>query len=140
MEGHRTEGHRSHRPLAWMAFGIGGFLVAFFFPVHIFLFGMALPLRWFSTPGYLSALHLLHAPATRIYLGILLIFAFFHAAYRVRDTICDAFDVRSLDVVILALCFGAAIAGSIYTIVLLGSVPSVHAGMVRTAVESRAQQ
>jgi fumarate reductase subunit D len=123
MEGHTTEGHRSHRPLPWMAFGIGGFLVAFFFPVHIFLFGIALPLGWFRTPSYPSALHLLHAPATRIYLGILLIFAFFHAGYRIRDTICDAFDVRSLDTVIMALCFGAALAGSLYTIALLASVP-----------------
>ena len=106
-----------------MAFGIGGFLVAFFFPVHIFLFGIALPLGWFRTPSYPSALHLLHAPATRIYLGILLIFAFFHAGYRIRDTICDAFDVRSLDTVIMALCFGAALAGSLYTIALLASVP-----------------
>lgn len=134
MDGLGTQSQRSHRPLAWMAFGIGGFLVAFFFPVHIFIFGMLLPLGWWATPSYLSALHLLHAPATRIYLGILLIFAFFHAGYRIRDTICDAFDVRSLDRVILALCFGAAIAGSLYTIALLGSVPSYHAGAVQASV------
>jgi fumarate reductase subunit D len=123
-----------------MAFGIGGFLVAFFFPVHIFLFGMALPFKWFNTPDYVSALHLLHAPATRIYLGILLIFAFFHAGYRIRDTLCDAFDVRSLDRIILAACFGAALAGSIYTIALLASVPSVRAGIARTAVTASNQQ
>ena len=123
MDGHRTEGHRSHRPLPWMAFGLGGFLVAFFFPVHIFIYGMALPLGWVPTPSYASALHLLEAPLTRIYLGILLIFALWHAGYRIRDTICDAFNVRSLDVVILALCFGGALVGSITTIWLLCHVP-----------------
>jgi len=117
------ESHRSHRPLPWMAFGLGGFLVAFFFPAHIFIYGIAQPLGLLPTPSYASTLHLLEAPLTRIYLGVLLISAFWHAAYRLRDAICDAFDVRSLDTVIWALSFGGAIVGSLVTIVLLCRVP-----------------
>jgi fumarate reductase subunit D len=115
--------HRSNRPIAWMAFGIGGFLVAFFFPVHIFLFGIAQPLGLVRDPGYQSMLDLVHAPLTRLYLAVLLIFAFWHAAYRLRDTICDAAAMRQLDIVVAAVCYGGAIAGTIATVVMLLRVP-----------------
>ena len=77
--------HRSNRPLPWLLFGIGGFLAAFLFPVHIFLYGIAMPLGWLHDPGYQSTLDLLRLPLTRVYLGILLILAFWHAFYRIRD-------------------------------------------------------
>jgi fumarate reductase subunit D len=114
---------RSNRPLPWLLFGIGGFLTAFFFPIHIFLYGIALPLGWLPDPGYRSTLELVHLPLTRIYLGVLLILAFWHAFYRIRDTICDAFDVRPLDVPIAAVCYAGAITGTIATVVILILVP-----------------
>ena len=106
-----------------MVFGIGGFLVAFFFPVHVFVYGIALPLNWLPTPSYRSTLALVHSPITRIYLGILLILAFWHAGYRVRDTLCDAFAMRHVDTVVAVTCFGFAMAGTIATIVALSYVP-----------------
>jgi fumarate reductase subunit D len=115
--------HRSNRPLPWMVFGIGGFLVAFFFPAHIFVYGIALPLGWLPTPSYQSTLALVHAPLTRIYLGILLIFAFWHAAYRTRDNLCDTFAMRRVDTVVAAACFVFALAGSIATIVAVCALP-----------------
>jgi fumarate reductase subunit D len=115
--------HRSNRPLPWMVFGIGGFLVAFFFPVHIFIYGIALPLGWLSPPGYQSTVALAHSPITRIYLGILLIFAFWHAGYRLRDTLCDALVIRQVDVVVAAVCFGFALFGTVATIVALCYLP-----------------
>jgi succinate dehydrogenase subunit D len=115
--------HRSHRPLAWLMFGTGGFLVAFFFPIHIALTGLAQPLGLVPTPSRASMLTLLEHPLTRLYLAILLIFAFWHAAYRLRDTICDAFDMRQLDVVVVSICYAGAALGTIATIVLLIRVP-----------------
>ncbi len=115
--------HRSNRPLAWLLFGTGGFLVAFFFPIHIFLTGFAEPLGFVPTPSRASMLTLLEHPLTRIYLAVLLIFAFWHAAYRMRDMICDALDLRQLDTVIVAFCYAGATIGTIVTIVLLVCVP-----------------
>jgi fumarate reductase subunit D len=112
-------GRRSNRPLPWMAFGIGGFLVAFLFPVHVFIFGIALPLHWFAWPSYQSTRTLVSHPGTRIYLGILLVFAFWHAGYRIRDTVCDTFAMRHVDTVVASLCFAFALAGTITTIVIL---------------------
>jgi fumarate reductase subunit D len=115
--------HRSNRPLGWVVFGTGGFLVALFFPIHILLTGLLQPLGLVPDPGQASMLTLLENPLTRIYLGVLLIFAFWHAAYRLRDTICDALDLRRLDLLIVSICYGAATVASIATIVLLVRVP-----------------
>jgi fumarate reductase subunit D len=115
--------HRSNRPLAWLVFGTGGFLVAFFFPIHILLTGILQPLGVVPTPGQASMLALLRTPLTRLYLAVLLICAFWHAAYRLRDTICDAFGVRQIDLVIVALCYAGATVASVATIVLLIRVP-----------------
>lgn len=104
-----------------MAFGIGGFLVAFCFPVHILLSGFLVPMGLLPDPGRVSMLHLLNQPLTRIYLAFLLIFAFWHAAYRLRDLLCDLLGVRQLDKVVAATCYGAAIVGSVATIYLLSA-------------------
>jgi fumarate reductase subunit D len=106
-----------------MVFGIGGFLVAFFFPVHIFVYGIAMPLGWLPSPTYQSTLALVHSPLTRIYLGVLLLFAFWHAAYRIRDTVCDAFAMRQVDTIVAATCLAFAIAGSVLTMIALFAIP-----------------
>ena len=106
-----------------MVFGIGGFLVAFFFPVHIFVYGIAMPLGWLPSPSYQSTVALVHSPITRIYLVILLTFAFWHASYRIRDTVCDALAMRHADTLVAAVCFAFALAGTILTIVALCYVP-----------------
>ncbi len=111
--------HRSNRPLGWLLFGTGGFLVAFFLPVHVLLYGLLMPLGFVPDPGYQATLELLRAPLTRIYLFFLLTLAFFHAGYRIRDML----GVRQLDVVLAALCYGGAIAGTIAAFVLLVTVP-----------------
>ena len=115
--------HRSHRPLAWVMFGTGGFLVAFFFPIHILLTGILQPLGFVPTPDRQSMLKLLEQPLTRIYLAVLLIFAIWHAAYRLRDTICDVFGVRPLDKIVMALCYFGATAVTIAIVTVLVTVP-----------------
>jgi fumarate reductase subunit D len=114
---------RSNRPLVWLLFGVGGFLVAFFFPIHILITGLLQPLGVLPDPGRASMLTLLEAPLTRIYLGILLVFAFWHAAYRLRDMLCDALEMRQIDLLIVSLCYAAAGVASVATVVLLVNVP-----------------
>jgi len=118
-----TAHSRSNRPLAWLLFGTGGFLVAFFFPIHILLTGILQPLGVLRDPGQASLLTLLESPLTRLYLAVLLICAFWHAAYRLRDTICDALAMRQIDLVIVSLCYAGATIASVATIVLLIRVP-----------------
>jgi fumarate reductase subunit D len=114
---------RSHRPLAWVLFGTGGFFVAFFFPIHILLTGLLQPLGFAPSPERQSMLTLLENPLTRFYLAALLIFAIWHAGYRLRDTICDLFAIRPLDKVVMGLCYISAAAVSIAVIALLVCVP-----------------
>jgi len=115
--------HRSHRPLAWVMFGTGGFMVAFFFPIHILLSGILQPLGFVPSPDRQSMLTLLENPLTRIYLGALLTFAIWHAAYRIRDTLCDVLGIRPLDKVVMAACYGSAAAVTIAIGALLVCVP-----------------
>ena len=104
-------------------FGTGGFLVAFFFPIHILLTGILQPLGVVPSPDRQSMLTLLENPLTRIYLAALLIFAIWHAAYRLRDLICDLFGVRPLDKVVMMVCYLGATAVSIAAAALLIGVP-----------------
>jgi fumarate reductase subunit D len=115
--------HRSNRPLGWLAFGTGGFLIAFLLPIQIFLYGIAIPLGLISDPGYQSTLDLLRQPLTRIYLFVLIALAFFHAAYRAKDTLVDILDIRKIEVVVAYLCYGGAVVGSIAALWLLYWVP-----------------
>ena len=114
---------RSNRPLGWLAFGTGGFLVAFLLPVQVFLYGIAIPLGLVHDPGYQGTLELLQNPLTRLYLFFLIVFALFHAAYRIKDTLADMLCMRALDKALWGLCYGGAIAGSLYMIALLWYVP-----------------
>lgn len=110
---------RSNEAPVWLLFGAGGFIAAFLLPVHIFIYGIAIPLGWLHDPGYAATLALLQHPLTRIYLGFLLFFCFFHAAHRIRTTFIDVFDMRKLNPLLAGICYGSAIAGSIITILLM---------------------
>ena len=115
--------HRSNRPLGWLAFGTGGFLIAFLLPIQVFLYGIAIPLGFIPDPGYQATLDLLRQPLTRIYLFVLLAFAFFHAAYRIKDTLVDTLDVRKIEIVLAYLCYIGAAVGTIAALWLLYWVP-----------------
>jgi fumarate reductase subunit D len=115
--------HRSNRPLGWLAFGTGGFLIAFLLPIQVFLYGIAIPLGLIADPGYQSTLDLLRQPLTRIYLFVLISFALFHAAYRAKDTLVDILDVRKIEIVFAYLCYGGAIVGTVAALWLLYWVP-----------------
>jgi len=114
---------RSNRPLGWLTFGTGGFLVAFLLPVQVFLYGIAIPLGLVPDPGYKGTLELLQQPLTKLYLFFVVTLALFHAAYRIKDTLADTLYMRPLDTALGYLCYGGAIAGAIAAIAVLWNVP-----------------
>jgi fumarate reductase subunit D len=114
---------KSIEPFLWMLFSAGGVLAALLIPVHLFLFGLALPLGWLPQPSYAHLLGLLEHPLTRVYLVLLCTLALFHGAHRFRYTLYDGLQIKHLNEVINVLCYGGAIVGSVLTVYLLWRVP-----------------
>jgi len=110
-------------PLLWTLFSAGGVLAALLLPIHVLLFGVAIPLGLLPDPGRGDLLHLLHHPLTRIYLFVLCTFALFHAAHRFRFTLYDGLQIKHLNEVINPLCYGGAIVGALVAAYLLWQVP-----------------
>jgi fumarate reductase subunit D len=114
---------RSMEPFLWTLFSAGGVLAALLIPVHLFLFGVALPLGWLPQPSHEHLLAVLHHPVTRLYLFLLCTLALFHGAHRFRYTLYDGLQIKHLNEVINVLCYGGAIVGSVLTVYLLWRVP-----------------
>ncbi len=104
---------RTNDPFWWTLFGAGGTFSAFFLPVHLFLFGIAIPLGWFSAPDYESLMALTGSPAARIYLFALITLSLFHWAHRFRYTLYDGLMLKHLEHYIFIFCYGSALAGSL---------------------------
>jgi fumarate reductase subunit D len=115
---------KSLEPLLWSLFSSGGVVAALLVPIHLFLFGVALPLGWLPEPSHGHLLALLQNPLTRVYLFVLCMLGLFHAAHRFRYTLYDGLQIKHLNEVINALCYGGAIVGSVLAAYLLFSVPS----------------
>ncbi len=106
-------GKRSDEPFLWALFSAGGVVAALLLPVHVFLFGLAFPLGWLDAPGYDRMLALARLPVTRVYLFALCSLPLFHWAHRFRYTLYDGLQVKHLNEVINALCYGGAVVGSV---------------------------
>lgn len=103
---------RTNDPFWWTLFGAGGTISAFFIPVHVLLFGIAIPLGWLSAPGYDGILELVRHPITRLYLFVLISLSFFHWAHRFRYTLYDGLMLKHLETYIFAFCYGIALIGT----------------------------
>jgi succinate dehydrogenase subunit D len=99
-------------PFLWLLFSAGGTVAALLFPVHLFLNGLAFPLRWLDAPPYESLRALVAHPVTRLYLFVLVSLPLFHWAHRFRYTLYDGLQLKHLTALIAVLCYGAALAGS----------------------------
>ena len=109
-------------PLLWTLFSAGGVLAALVIPIHLFLFGLAVPLGWVH-PSYDHLRDLLQHPLTRMYLFFVCTLALFHGAHRFRYTLYDGLQIKHLNEVINVLCYGGALVGSVLTIYLLWQIP-----------------
>ena len=113
---------KSLEPFLWTLFSAGGVLAALLIPIHLFLFGLAVPLGW-AHPSYEHLLSLLRHPATQGYFFVLCTLALFHSAHRFRYTLYDGLQIKHLNEVINVLCYGGAIVGSVLTVYLLWRIP-----------------
>jgi fumarate reductase subunit D len=104
--------NKETEPLYWTLFSAGGVVAALLLPVQMFVFGLATPLGLIKAPAYPVMLHLLHSPITRLYLFVLCSLPLFHFAHRFRYTLYDGLQIKHLNEVVFACCYGLAIAGT----------------------------
>ena len=104
---------RTIEPLLWMLFSAGGLLAALLVPILLFMFGLVFPLGWLSPPGHEYLLSVLRHPLTRVVLFFLCMLSLLHWAHRFRYTLYDGLQIKHLNELINAMCYGGAIAGSI---------------------------
>ena len=98
----------------WLVFSVGGTIAAFLFPVHLFLSALAFPLGWINPPSYEAVWSLVQHPLTRLYLFVFIAFPLFHWAHRFRYTLYDALQLYHLPTSIALVCYGTALAGTIF--------------------------
>src|SRR5262245_4911066 len=104
---------RSIEPLLWILFSGGGVLAALLIPILLLLFGLAFPLGWLSPPDWEYLLALVRHPVTRGVLFLLCMLSLFHWAHRFRYTLYDGLQIKHLNEVINAFCYGGAVVGSV---------------------------
>ena len=96
----------------WGLFSAGGTVAAMLIPIHLFLFTLAFPLGWLREPTYISLMDLVRLPLVRVYLFVLCSLPLFHWAHRFRFTLYDGLQIKHLNEVIFALCYGTAVVGT----------------------------
>jgi fumarate reductase subunit D len=100
-------------PLWWGLFSAGGVVAAFLVPIHILIFGFALPLGWITDNGALF-----HHWLVRIYLFVLIALPLYHWAHRFYFTVNDMrLGVPRGPLAIL--CYGGAVVGTVMTLWVL---------------------
>jgi fumarate reductase subunit D len=109
---------RRVEPLVWLLFSAGGVLAAVFLPSLILVFGLALPLGWLDPPHHEDVLTVLGHPLTFVVLLGLFVLMLVHSAHRFRYTLYDGLQIKARRTV-AALCYGAAIAGSVAALAVL---------------------
>jgi fumarate reductase subunit D len=110
-------------PFLWVLFSAGGVLAALMIPALLFLFGLAFPLGWLTPPDYAHLLGTLRNPLTRIVLFLLCSLSLCHWAHRFRFTLYDGLQIKHLNEVIMAACYGAVVAGTAAAGYLLWRLP-----------------
>jgi fumarate reductase subunit D len=114
---------RSNEPILWLLFSAGGVVSAMLMPIHLLLFGLAFPLGWLEPPSYDSLLALVRHPITKLYLLVFCTLPLFHWAHRFRFTLYDGLQIKHLNELINALCYGGAVLGTGIAAYLLLRIP-----------------
>ena len=102
-----------------MLFSAGGVMSGMLMPALLFLFGIAFPLRWLSPPTHGRMVAVLANPIAALTLFALCVLSLFHWAHRFRHTLYDGLQIKHLEEVIAATCYGGAIVGSAWAGYLL---------------------
>src|SRR5258705_1419379 len=103
---------RDAEPFLWMLFSAGGVVSAMMMPALVFLLGVAFPLGWLTPPTRDHMATLLANPLVALVLLGLIVLSLFHWAHRFRHTLYDGLQIKHLQEVIAAVCYGGAIIGA----------------------------
>lgn len=104
---------KTSEPLWWGLFSAGGVVAAFLVPIHIILFGFAVPFGWIADAGELYRHWLV-----KIYLFVLITLPLYHWAHRCYFTLNDmCLGLPRKPIAIL--CYGGAIIGTVATVWVL---------------------
>jgi len=103
----------SNEAFFWLLFSAGGVVAAILIPIQLFLFGLAFPLSWLPQPSYEHLMTLVRSPLVRLYLFVMCALPLFHCAHRFRFTLYDGLQVKHLNEVIFAFCYGGALLGTV---------------------------
>jgi fumarate reductase subunit D len=76
-----------------------------------------------APPSYQSTLALISQPLVRLVLFALCCLSLFHWAHRFRYTLYDGLQIKHLNEVIFAFCYGGAIVGTVLAGYLLWTLP-----------------
>ena len=109
----------SSEALAWGLFSAGGMVSALLVPVLLLLFGVLYPLALVEPPEYSHLLAVVSNPLTRVALLVLCLLSLLHWAQRFRHTLNILLRLKGLGVPIGLLCYGAAIAGTVWAAFVL---------------------
>jgi fumarate reductase subunit D len=109
-------------PILWLLFSAGGTLAALVYPVHLGLVGLAIPLGLVDPAMHESQRTLLAHPLTRLYLLAFVSLPLFHWAHRFRYTLYDGLQLKHLTPLIVALCYGTALVGTVLCAWMLWTV------------------
>jgi fumarate reductase subunit D len=104
---------RTAEPFVWLLFSGGGMVAALVLPVLLVLFGLALPLHWVGAPEYGHLLGVLRNPLTRLGLVGVCALALAHWAHRFRYTLVDGLQLHRYDRLIVVVCYGGALVGTV---------------------------
>jgi fumarate reductase subunit D len=102
---------RRIEPFLWALFSAGGVVAALLLPIHLALFGIALPLGW-VTPDHERLFALVRHPLARVYLFVLCALPLFHFAHRFKYTLYDGLQIKHLNELVNVACYGSAIVGT----------------------------
>jgi len=110
-------------PFLWLLFSAGGTVAAFLFPIHLFLTAFGFPLGWFRAPSYDYTLSYLGHPLGRLYFLGLISLPLFHWAHRFRYTLYDGLKIKHLTPLVVTVCYGSALAGTVVAAYMLWQIP-----------------
>jgi fumarate reductase subunit D len=115
----RASGRLRIEPGLWLLFSAGGMASALVMPALLLLFGVAIPLGWLAPLDYTRLSAIVLHPLTRIVLLGICVLSLFHWAHRFKYTLYDGLQIKHLNEMLNAFCYGGAIIGSIVSAYVL---------------------
>jgi fumarate reductase subunit D len=105
----------------WLLFSAGGMMAAFLFPIHVVILGIATAAGWLPEDAfsYERIVRFVGNPLVKLYLWGLVSLPLYHWAHRFRYIVHHQLGIHGGKRLIAFACYGAAVAGTILTGVVL---------------------